>query len=64
MRKIKPNKTKANLIIKGNNNRQIKKLPGSITLNMVKLINPGRIINGSLRDLTTLQSYKNQNTIN
>ena len=64
IRKVKPSKIKINLIIKGNNNRQIRKLPGSITPNMVGLINPGMIINGSLRDLITLQGYKNQNIIN
>ena len=54
VRKIKPSKIKTNLIIKGNNNRQIRKLPGSITPNMAGLINPGIIINGNLKDLTTL----------
>ena len=64
VRKVKPKKTKTNLIIKGNNNRQIKKLPRVSTPNMVKLINPQIIINGNLRDLTILQDYKTQNTIN
>ena len=40
VRKVKPNKIKTNLIIKGNNNRQVKKLPRASTSNMVKLINP------------------------
>ena len=40
VRKIKPRKTKTNLIIKGNNNCQIRKLPGVNTLNIVRLINP------------------------
>ena len=64
VRKVKLNRIKVNLIIKGNSNRQVKKLPGAIIPNMVRLINPGIIINESLKDLTTLQGYKNQNTIN
>ena len=63
VRKVKPNKIKTNLIIKGNNNYQIRKLPGAITPNIIRLSDPGIIINGSLKDLTTLQGYKNQNTI-
>ena len=63
VRKVKPNKIKINLIIKSNNNRQVRKLPGAIIPNMVGLINPGIIINKSLKDLTTLRNYKNQNTI-
>ena len=63
VRKVKPNKIKTKLIIKGNNNRQARKLPKAIIPNIIKLINLGIIINGSLKDLTTLQDYKNQNTI-
>ena len=59
VRKAKPNKIKTNLIIKSNNNRQVKKLPGSITLNIIKLINLIIVINGNLKDLITLQGYKN-----
>ena len=43
----------------GINNCQIKKLPGAIISNIVGLINPGIIINKSLRDLITLQGYEN-----
>ena len=64
VRKIKPSKIKTNLIIKGNNNRQVRKLPGVITPNIIRLINPGIIINENLKDLTTLRDYKNQNIIN
>ena len=59
VRKIKPSKINASLIITGNNNRQIKKLPGSIIPNMPGPINPGITINGSLGDLITRQGYKN-----
>ena len=64
VRKVKPSKIKTNLMVKDNNNRQVRKLPGSITPNMVGPSNPGMIINGSLKDLTTIRGYKNQNTIN
>ena len=64
VRKIKLNRIKINLIIKGNNNYQARKLPRVITPNIIRPINPGIIINRSLKDLTTLQGYKNQNTIN
>ena len=64
VRKIKPSKIKINLIIKSNNNRQTKKLPGAITLNMAGLINPGITINRNLKDLIILRGYKTQNTIN
>ena len=57
--KVKPSKIKPNLIIKGNNNRQVKKLPGVITPNMAGLNNLGITINGNLKDLITLQGYKN-----
>ena len=40
VRKVKPKKTKTNLIIKGNNNRQIRELPGVSTPNIIELINP------------------------
>ena len=40
VRKVKPKKTKINLIIKGNNNYQTRKLPGAIISNIVGLINP------------------------
>ena len=59
VRKVKPSKIEPNLIIKGNNSHLIKKLPGAIILNIIKLINPGIMINGNLKDLTTLQGYKN-----
>ena len=59
VRKVRPSKIKPNLIIKLNNNRQVRKLPGTITPNMVGLSNPGIIINGSLKDLTTLRGYEN-----
>ena len=59
VRKVKPNRIKAKLIIKGNNNYQVRKLPGAIIPNMARLINLGIIINSSLRDLTTLRGYKN-----
>ena len=59
VRKVKPSKIKANLIIKGNNNTHVKKLPGSIATDMAGLINPGMIINGSVRDLATLRGYEN-----
>ena len=39
VQKAKPKEIKINLIIKGNNNYQIRKLPGAITPNMVGLIN-------------------------
>ena len=64
VQKVKPSRIKVNLIIKGNSNCQVRKLPGAITPNMVGLINPGIIINGNLRDLATLRGYKNQNIIN
>ena len=54
VRKVKPSRIKANLIIKGNNNRQIRKLPGAITPNIVGPSDPGIIINRSLKDLITL----------
>ena len=57
--KVKPSRIKANLIIKGNNNYQVRKLPGAITLNMVRLSDPEIIINGSLKDLITLRGYEN-----
>ena len=59
VRKVKPSKIKINLIIKGNNNRQVKKLPGAIILNIIGLIYPGIIINRSLKDLITLRGYEN-----
>ena len=64
VRKVKPSKIKTNLIIKGNNNRQTRKLPGAIAPNIVGPSEPGIIINESLKDLTTLRGYKNQNTTN
>ena len=59
VRKIKPSRIKANLIVKGNSNCQVRKLPGAIALNIVGLIDPGMTINGSLRDLATLRGYEN-----
>ena len=59
IRKVKPSKIKANLVIKGNNNYQVRKLPGAITPNIAGPINQGMTINGSLRDLTTLRGYEN-----
>ena len=59
VRKVKPSKIGANLIIISNNTRQVRKLPGAIILNMAGLVNLGIIINGSLKDLITFQGYKN-----
>ena len=59
VRKVKPSRIKVNLVIKGNSNRQVRKLPGSIVLNMVGLINLGIMINGSLKDLTIFRGYEN-----
>ena len=59
VRKIKPSKIKVSLIITDNNKCQVRKLPGSIIPNMVRLINLGITINGSLGDLITRRGYKN-----
>ena len=59
IRKIKPSKIEINLIIKGNNNYQVRKLLRVITPNIIGLINLGIIINGSLKDLITFRGYKN-----